>query len=72
MQILEFLALHPEIYIPLAIWDLVWKAIALWTSAKNDQKYWFVALLIINSIGILPITYLIIDKNKKGSVPVKK
>ncbi len=53
------------ILIPLIIWDLVWKGIALWHAARNKQKGWFIFLLIINSIGILPIIYLAIFKNKK-------
>lgn len=45
------------IYI-LFIWALVWKGFALWRAAKNEQKNWFIALLVINSIGILDIVYL--------------
>lgn len=41
------------------IWDLFWRGKALWTSARNSQKYWFIALLIVNSLGILPIIYLL-------------
>jgi len=40
------------------IWDLVWKGIALWKSARNEQRNWFVVLLLINSLGIVPIIYL--------------
>jgi len=44
--------------VPLAIWDAVWKAIALWHAARNGQKGWFVALILLNTAGILPIAYL--------------
>jgi hypothetical protein len=44
----------------LALWELIWKGIALWKAAKNEQKYWFVAMLIINSLGILPILYIFV------------
>ena len=43
----------------LSIWMLVWKGLALWHSAKNVQKGWFVALLILNTLGLLPIIYLL-------------
>ena len=43
----------------LILWDLVWRGFALWYSAKNEQKGWFVALLIVNTLGSLPIIYLI-------------
>lgn len=48
-----------------AIWDLVWKGIALWKSARNSQKVWYVFLLIINSAGILPIIYLLGFQKKR-------
>lgn len=42
----------------LIIWTLVWKIYAAWTAAKHDHKKWFVALLILNTIGILEIFYI--------------
>jgi len=54
--------------IVLVIWDLIWKSLALWHSARKSQKGWFIALLIVNSLGILPIIYLIWFKNKKARV----
>jgi len=49
----------------LIIWSLAWKGYALWTSAKHNQKKWFIALLIFNTAGILEIFYIfyIIKKN---------
>jgi len=44
--------------IPLAIWEAVWKGIALWKSGRNNQLKWFVAILVLNTVGILPIVYL--------------
>lgn len=49
----------------LLAWTLVWKGIALWKSARNKQKYWFIALFILNTAGILPIIYLAFFKKKK-------
>jgi hypothetical protein len=45
--------------IPLAILDVVLKAFALWRSARRGQKWWFIALLLVNSLGILPAIYLL-------------
>jgi len=45
-------------FVILAIWDVIWKAIAMWEAAKQGSKVWFVLLLIVNSFGILPIAYL--------------
>ena len=57
--------MKPEIWIwivfvivVLAVWDGVWKLIALWKSARNAQMAWFVCLAIFNTVGILPILYL--------------
>lgn len=51
----------------LVAWDIVWKSIGLWRSAKNNDKAWFVAILIVNSVGILPIIYLLSHKQTKGA-----
>ncbi|MCG7853991.1 MAG: DUF5652 family protein [Methanosarcinaceae archaeon] len=55
------------IIIILVFWEIFWKGIALWKAARNSQKYWFVALLILNTAGILPILYIFIfQEGKKG------
>ncbi|MBI5804172.1 hypothetical protein HY450_02920 [Candidatus Pacearchaeota archaeon] len=51
--------------IPLTIWEVVWKGIALWKSARRNHLVWFVFILIVNSLGILPIVYLILYREKK-------
>ncbi len=38
---------------------LALKGYALWFAAKRDDKGWFVALLILNTAGILELIYLI-------------
>lgn len=43
---------------PIMVWSLIWKGLALWRAAKNGQKYWFMALLVVNTMGILEIIYL--------------
>jgi len=53
------------VMIPLLVWEVVWKGIALWKSSRNAQKGWFVALLIVNSMGILPIIYLAFFQKRK-------
>lgn len=40
------------------VWSLIWKGIALWKAAKNNDKAWFIALMIINTLGILEIFYI--------------
>jgi len=55
----------------IAIWTLFWKAYAVWTAVKKNQKGWFVAVLILNTCGILEIIYLFAIAKKKWS-DVKK
>lgn len=52
-----------------AIADIILKAFALWKSARAGERNWFIALMIVNSMGILPIIYLLTHKNKGGSEP---
>lgn len=47
-----------------ALFDSVMKLIALWKSARNNHLVWFICLAIFNTVGILPIVYLILYKNK--------
>ena len=42
-----------------AIWTLILKGFALWHAARGNQREWFVALLLINTLGILEIIYLV-------------
>jgi hypothetical protein len=53
------LALIIGVVILLAIWDGVWKLIAMWKSARNHQLAWYICLAIFNTVGILPILYLL-------------
>ncbi len=53
-----FLAENPSI-IFLLIWIVVIKAFALWYSAKRNQKIWFMAIIILNTLGILETGYLL-------------
>ena len=48
------------------IWSTYWKGWALWRASKNDQKYWFIALLIVNTVGISEIIYLLVFQKKDG------
>ncbi len=46
------------VFLMLIAWSLAWRGIALWKSAQHNQKNWFIALLIINTFGILDIIYI--------------
>lgn len=42
----------------ITIWEGTWKLVALWKAARRNQHGWFAAIFILNTAGILPITYL--------------
>ncbi len=47
------------------LFEVILKYISLWKSARNDQLAWFVVLCIFNTLGILPLVYLIWFSTKK-------
>jgi len=49
----------------LAIWDTVWKGFGLWKAAKNNHAVWFICILVFNTLGILPIIYILLNRDKK-------
>jgi hypothetical protein len=59
------------VIILLAIWDGVWKLIALWKSARHDQLARFICLAIFNTAGILPILYILFFQKTGTLAPAK-
>lgn len=51
--------------------ELVLKGYALWHAARYSQKAWYIVLLVVNSLGILPLIYLIFFRPKEGAVAKK-
>ncbi len=52
----------------ITVWTVFWKSLALWNAALNNQRNWFIALIIINTVGILEIIYLFRFAAKKFTV----
>ena len=48
------------------------KGFVLWRASKNNHKIWFVAVLFLNTLGIVEIIYLLLDRFKFNPKPVKK
>ena len=63
------IALLPFLLI-VALWTVLLKGFALWYAARGNQKWWFIALLVINTLGVLEIIYLIWfrPEHKQGDV----
>ena len=55
------------VLIIVVVWSAIWKGIALWKSARNSQKYWFLVLLVLNTLGLVEILYLSFFQKKLSS-----
>jgi len=54
-------------------WSLFWKGLALWKSAGRGEKWWFIILLIVNTLGLLEILYLFVfSKFVRKTIPKDK
>ncbi len=56
-------------YVALFVWSMVWKGLALWKSAHKEQKWWFIAFLVVNTLGVLEILYLYVFSMERKSKP---
>jgi hypothetical protein len=56
----------------IVIWSLFWKGLALWHAGRRGQPWWFVIMLVINTVGILEIIYLFVVLKLKFSELFKK
>jgi hypothetical protein len=61
----QSLLIHAWIFWPVLVWTLVWKGLALWKAARKNHSIWFIALLILNTIGILEILYIYVFSEPK-------
>lgn len=61
----QFLAQNQWIILLVILWTLPWKGVALWKAARNTHKWWFVALLIVNTMAVLEIIYIFFFSKKK-------
>ena len=55
----------------IAIWQFFWKVIAVWRSAREGQKKWFTALILLfyfNTLGLPEIVYLFWFSKRKLTI----
>ena len=53
------------LFMVVVIWEIIWKGVGLWYAGKQKQKGWFVAILLLNTLGLLPIVYLAFFRKKE-------
>ena len=53
----------------ITIWKLTWYGLALYKAIEKKHKAWFTILFVftfvLNDLGIVPIVYLLLNKEKK-------
>ena len=47
------------------LWTLPWKGVALWKPAHLKDKWWFIAILVLNTRAILEIIYMFVFSKRK-------
>ena len=67
-QFTEIMVWLIPLIIILSVWEIVWKIIAMWKSARNNDLFWFILIAVINTVGILPIICILIHKKKNENV----
>jgi len=65
-EIETFILANLPLVIAIVAGTLILKGIALWRAARLGQKGWFVALLVVNTLGILEAIYILfVSKGKE-------
>ena len=49
----------------ISLWTVAWKGWALWRAARRNDTGWFVAILILNTLGLLDIIYIFLISRRK-------
>ncbi len=52
------------VMLPIIIWEAAWKGIGMWRAARNNHLWWFIAIFVLNTLGILPIIYIYFFQKK--------
>lgn len=53
--------------IVISIFELIFKMVAMWKAGRRNQLAWFIVIGLLNTAGILPIIYLLLNRNKNIS-----
>jgi methionyl-tRNA synthetase len=68
MNTLPELFQNPVLFLAFVAWSVVWKGIALWKAARANQRNWFIALLVVNTVGVLEIIYIFLINKKEEQI----
>lgn len=65
MGLEQLLAENAWILTLLSLWVIPWKGYALWIAARKGAKWWFIAILVINTLALLEIAYIFYFSKRK-------
>ena len=54
----EMLQANPALLVGISLWEAVFTLLALWFSARNDHKVWFLMCGLVQLFGLIEIIYL--------------
>ena len=54
----ELVMQNPWLITAIQLGSIPWKGLALWIAARREDKIWFIALLILQTLGIIEIIYI--------------
>jgi hypothetical protein len=61
----QFIQQNLWIVFLLMLWTIPWKGWALWKAARLSDKWWFIALLVTQTLAVLDILYIFIFSKRK-------
>ncbi|MFH1429903.1 MAG: DUF5652 family protein [Candidatus Uhrbacteria bacterium] len=44
----------------ISLWTMPWKGYALWKAARRQDRNWFIAILVLQTLAILDILYIFV------------
>ena len=59
----ETVLANPALLVGISLWEAVFTLLALWFSARNDHKVWFVMCGLVQLFGVIEIIYLVSKTN---------
>lgn len=71
VSFINFIQANPILSLLFLFWSFYWKGRALWKAARNNSLTWFIALLVINTLGILEILYVYYFGKEKTKISSK-
>lgn len=63
----QFFSQNAWVVALITLWTLPWKGVALWKAAHRQERWWFIAILVINSLAILEILYIFLFSKRNAN-----